>query len=127
MDFLPDKEFHPLFKRISERINLKGCTSPEDIDGKIKSKIDVYKERKKSLRDKGVFSKAINRSIGSLKKLIGHGFGERSISEAIARPRELEGLTLRFGASKANEILLHRSKSRRRMERHRVRNRRTLR
>jgi hypothetical protein len=122
-----DKEFHPLFKRVSERINLKGCSSPEEIDGRIKSRIDVCKERRKTLRERGVFSKALNNTIWQLKKLIGHGFGERAINEAVARPRELEGLTLRFGSAKAKEILLHRRHSRLRRERQLLRNRRSLR
>lgn len=79
------------------------------------------------MRERGVFSKALNNAIVQLKKVLHHGFGERTIDEAVARPRGLEGLTLRFGAGKAKEILLHRKHLRQRMERHTVRNRRTLR
>ena len=33
-DFMPDAEFHPVFDRISQRINLQGCATPEEINAR---------------------------------------------------------------------------------------------
>lgn len=124
---MSDKEFHGLFRREANAVNMKGCNSPEDIRDRIKAKRDAYKERKKQLKERGVYSKSLNRSLWQQKKLLDHGFPDRAINEAIANPRGMEGLTFKYGAKKAEEIMLHRKQTRRRMERQKFRNRRELR
>jgi len=39
VDFMPDKEFHELFNRISKKANLEGASTPEDINRRLKQKI----------------------------------------------------------------------------------------
>jgi hypothetical protein len=127
LDFLPDREFHPLFKRVSQKINLKGCETKQDIDGRLKSRINRLKNRKRELRKHGYSSGALDRNREQWVKLLDHNFGGRTMDEAIARPRGIEGLTLKYGASKASEILYRRSRSRLRRKRQSLRDRRRLR
>ena len=124
---MSDKEFHALFRRESHTINMKGCSGKDDLDDKIKAKRDAYKERKKQLRERGVYSKRLNFLLVQQKKLLDHGFSDRSFNEAIANPRGREALTFKYGTKKAEDIMLHRKQARRRMERQRFRNRRELR
>jgi len=114
MDFLPDREFHPIFDRVSRKVNLKGAGSPREINRRLKLKIDGYKylRKKKALHLFGISKKEARLGIRDLKKLIFAGFGRRTIDEAIAKPRGKVSLTLRYGRKKAKEILLERARER---------------
>ena len=114
MDFLPDREFHPIFDRVSRKVNLKGCGTPAEINRRLKLKIDGYKylQKKKALQVFGISKKEARLGIRDLKKLIFAGFGRRTIDEAIARPRGKVALTLIYGRENAKEILLERARNR---------------
>ena len=114
MDFLPDKEFHPIFDRVSRKVNLKGAGSPAEINRRLKLKIDGYKylQKKKALLVFEISKKEARLGIRDLKKLMFRGFGRRTIDEAIARPRGKVALTLRYGRENAKDILLERSRKR---------------
>jgi hypothetical protein len=114
MDFLPDKEFHPIFDRVSRKVNLKGAGSSAEINRRLKLKIDGYKylQKKKALHVFEISKKEAKLGIRDLKKLIFRGFGRRTIDEAIARPRGKVALTLIYGRENAKDILLERSRKR---------------
>jgi hypothetical protein len=114
MDFLPDKEFHPIFDRVSRKVNLKGAGSPAEINRRLKLKIDGYKylQKKKALLVFEISKKEAELGIRDLKKLMFRGFGRRTIDEAIARPRGKVALTLIYGRENARDILLERSRKR---------------
>jgi len=105
MDFLPDKEFHPIFDRVSRKVDLGGAGTPEEINKRLKKKIkEIKKKRLKPAKAR--------RLISELKNLIFAGFGRRAIDEAVANPRGEVALTLRYGREKAKDILLARSRKR---------------
>jgi hypothetical protein len=114
MDFLPDKEFHPIFDRVSRKVNLQGAGSPAEINRRLKLKIDGYKylQKKKALLVFEISKKEAELGIRDLKKLMFRGFGRRTIDEAIARPRGKVALTLRYGRENARRILSERSRRR---------------
>ena len=109
MDFLPDREFHPIFDRVSRKVNLKGAGTPAEINKRLKQKIDEYA----SLRiKKQLKPRVAKRRIYDLKKLMFAGFGRRTIDEAVANPQGKIALTLRYGRKKAKDILLARARER---------------
>ena len=114
MDFLPDREFHPIFDRTSRKVNLKGAGSSAEINRRLILKSDGYKylQKKKALHVFGISEKEAKCGIRDLKKLIFRGFGRRTIDEAVARPRGKVALTLRYGRENAKDILLERSRKR---------------
>ena len=108
MDFMTDIEFHFIFDRVSRMVSLKGCTSTNDINKRIKNKIKRY--RKDLQENRG--SKKTRYNLSQLKKLLHRGFGRRTINEAIADPYGKVSLTLQYGRKKAEEILLARARKR---------------
>jgi len=109
MDFLPDKEFHPIFDRVSRKVDLKGAGTPAEINERLTRKI---KEYKRQLKKKRLKPSRVKRLISGLRGLIFSGFGRRAIDEAIANPRGEVALTLRYGREKAKEILVERARKR---------------
>jgi hypothetical protein len=123
MDFLPDREYHPIFDRTSKRVNFKGATSPSDINDRLFESIDEDKEQIKRINRairEGYAKKSalarwkrkIRSDIKDTKQLIYAGFARRTIDEAIVRPRGRVALTLRYGRTEAKRILLKRSRQR---------------
>lgn len=109
MDFMPDKEFHPLFDRVSRKVDLEGAGTPAEINERLKEKIEVYAYLRKKKR---LAPRAARRWISDLKRLMFAGFGRRTIDEAIANPRGEVALTLEYGRENAKEILLERKRKR---------------
>lgn len=109
MDFVPDKEFHRIFDRVSKKVDLKGAGTPREINRRLNRKIkeDRYLPRRNQL---ALF---LARSrIPNLKRLVFAGFGRRTIDEAVANPRGKVALTLKYGREKAKDILLRRARRR---------------
>lgn len=107
MDFIPDKEFHRIFDRVSKIVDLKGAGTPQEINERLNRKIKEgrYLPRRSQL---GLF---LARSrIPNLKRLIFAGFGRRTIDEGVARPQGIVALTLKYGREKAKDILLARAR-----------------
>lgn len=109
MDFMPDKEFHGIFDRVTYRVSLKGAGTPAEVNEKLRHKIKAYKylqEKERLKKDRA------RRLISQYRKLIFAGFGRRTIDEAVARPQGKVALTLQYGRKKAREILLARARRR---------------
>jgi len=104
-DHMPDKEFHELFDRISEKIDLKGASTPAEINQRLSGKIREYGHASGT---SPFASFHVENRISRLKRLIFAGFGRRAISEAIANPHGIVALTLKYGKRRAREILLKR-------------------
>jgi len=102
MDFVPDKEFHRIFDRVSKKVDLKGAGTPQEINRRLNRKIKEgrYLPRRNQL----ALFLARNR-IPNLEKLVFAGFGRRTIDEAVAKPRGKIALTLKYGRKKTREIL----------------------
>lgn len=117
MDFVPDKEFHAIFARISATIDLRGAFTPDEINSRILTAAKAYKTLAKTryMNPKVAYRKATN-----LEKLVytrGTDFGTRAIAIARRHPVGLENLTLNYGHTKAIDILLERRTRLRRMTR----------
>jgi hypothetical protein len=123
VDFMPDREFHPIFNRVSRKVNLKGAGSPAEINKRLTKQIKKEKEKTRMIRE-AISEGYVNRqaltrwmrkiraSIKDLEQLIFAGFGRRTVDEAIARPRERVALTLKYGRKRAKQILLERAQRR---------------
>jgi hypothetical protein len=115
LDFMPDKEFHHLFIRISNTVPLRGAFTPEEVNARIIDRAKTYK----SLAKSGYMNaKYAYRHADNLEKLVYTAgktdFGTRTISTARRHPYGIENLTLHYGYSKAVDILLeHKAKLRR--------------
>lgn len=123
-DWMVDKEFHPVFHRVSETVDLKGAFTPDEIDKRLKRKIRAYDflaKHKELLTH--VSKKEAKREKQNLQKLIDADFGVYVIAQASRHPDGIVNLTLHHGKDKAVEILLERSRRLRRS----VRMRRTKR
>ena len=106
-DFMPDKEFYPIFNRISSKINLHGAGTPEEINERFRNRIKHYKEQQKVEK-----LPRLKKSISQMRNLIRSGFSRRTIDEAVSRPRGIVGLTLKYGRDDAKKILLARARDR---------------
>jgi len=107
-DFMPDKEFHPIFDRVSAVVDLKGAGTPAEINKRLREKIRAY-ETQEGKRLNPVRTK---RLISQLRGLMFAGFGRRTIDEAVANPQGKVALTLKYGREKAKDILLARARRR---------------
>jgi hypothetical protein len=123
VDFMPDREFHPMFDRVSKKVNLKGAGSPAEINNRLTKAIKKEEEKIKMIKEAinegyakrsalTTWLKKIRTDIKYDKQLIFAGFGRRTIDEAITRPRGKVALTLRYGRKKAKDILLERARNR---------------
>jgi len=117
LDFVPDKEFHILFVRISATVDLRGAFTPEEVNRRILREAKV----RKYLAERGYMSPRLAyHDADNLEKLVytqGTDFGTRAISTARRHPYGLENLTLNYGRTKAIDILLERRTRLRRMMR----------
>lgn len=106
IDFIPDKEFHPIFDRISEIVDLKGAFSVVEINERLE-------ETAKDIKRSPFLRRSRANLVGkNLIKLKDAGFGSRVIKEASENPRGKIALTLKHGREKAKKILLERSRRR---------------
>lgn len=117
LDFIPDKEFHILFVRISATVGLRGAFTPDEVNARILREAKA----RKFLAERGYMSPRLAyHDADNLEKLVytqGTDFGTRAISTARRHPYGLENLTLNYGRSKAIDILLERRTRLRRMMR----------
>jgi hypothetical protein len=123
MDFMTDREFNPIFDRVSKRVNLKGANSPSDINQRLTKKVkkdkekisminEAIKEGWASARPLARWKRKIRNDRKDTKQLIFRGFARRTIDGAIARPNGKIALTLKYGRNKAKDILLKRARDR---------------
>jgi hypothetical protein len=105
LDFIPDKEFHPLFDRTSRVVDFEGCGTARDINERLNQAI---KEVKYECGTGPLAPLRARRQISNLKRLIFAGFARRAIDEAIAKPQGKIALTLKYGREGAKGILQER-------------------
>jgi len=106
MDFMPDIEFHILFRRISNTIDLEGCATPQEVNSRLKQRINEYKAHGVTPFGNYVAYK----KIAALRNLVAGGFGRRTIAEAMAKPHGEVALTLKYGRETARRILTRRKR-----------------
>lgn len=109
MDFIPDKEFHRIFNRVSKKVNLKGAGTPQEINRRLNRKIEEYRYLSGTTP---LAQFRVKRRISDLENLISAGFGRRTIDEAVAKPQGKVALTLKYGREKAKDILSARARRR---------------
>lgn len=98
MDSLFDYEFRDIFCRVATKIDLRGANTPQEINQRLLQNIKAYPPR-------------LSRSwIVFLKRLF-PGFGPRSIDQAIAKPRGIIALTLKYGKKTADRIALKQTRN----------------
>ena len=109
MDFIPDKEFHPIFNRVSEVVDLKGAFSVDEVNERLERTIRGIKRSRRAGRLRKGRAGFIEKNLKRLEKA---GFGKAVIKQASENPRQIVALTLRYGRKKAKKILLERAKRR---------------
>jgi hypothetical protein len=107
MDFMPDKEFHRLFNRVSRRVDLKGCRTAADINRKLMQK---EKQVRFSASNNPLAQVRASNEADFYQRLV-PAFGKRVIDEAHTNPHGKVALTLKHGWRRA-EILFKRMKKR---------------
>lgn len=118
LDFVPDREFHGVFMRISADVDLRGAFTPEEVNARLIAAAKAYK----SLAKRGYLgAKYAYRRADNLEKLVYTAgktdFGTRAISTARRHPYGIENLTLNYGRERAIDTLLERGRRFRRMTR----------
>jgi len=114
MDYLPDHEFNEIFDRVSEKVDLRGANSPEEVKRRLNEKIKEYPPRLSS------------GWISFLERLIFAGFGRRVIDESVSKPYGIIALTLRHGKKIAEAIVLDRERRLREYVRRKKRKRKAI-
>jgi len=113
MDFIPDKEFHAIFDRVSRTINLKGAYTPDEVHRRLRRVRRHYKEQEAEFKDRDRRPpKSLVKKRRNIENLIVSDFGQRVASEAFWNPDGIIGLTLKYGRAKAREVLLRRHRRR---------------
>jgi len=98
LDFLFDYEFRQIFNRISEKVDLRGANTPEEVNRRLHQKINEYPSRLSS------------GWISFFRKLI-PSFGRRTIDQVIAKPSGIVALTLKYGRKTARRISLEQARN----------------
>ena len=98
IDSVPDYEFRDIFCRVAIKVDLRGANTPQEVNQRLLQAINAYPPR-------------LSRGwISFLRKLI-PGFGRRTIDEAIAQPRGIVALTLKYGKKTADRIALKQARN----------------
>ena len=88
-DWMPDVEFHKLFKRISKFIDFQGAATPREVNRRLQ--IADGNER-------------------ALEKLVEHGFGRRTIKDVRVYPKGYTSLVIQYGTQDALQIIRERKR-----------------
>jgi hypothetical protein len=118
LDFVPDKEFHKIFMKISYSVDLRGAFTPEEVNARVtrESKALKFLAKEGYMKPETAYHDADN-----LEKLVYTAgktdFGTRAISTARRHPYGVENLTLNYGRGRAIDILFERNRRLRRMTR----------
>lgn len=105
MDTLPSYEFHDIFDRTSDYIDLKGKCTVKEIEkelAKARKKCIDLRRNASNPRDRGKLKRAAIR----YRILLEHGFADRTIREARNNPKGIIGMTLRYGKADARRRIL---------------------
>lgn len=105
MDSISSAEFHKIFNRVTEYIDLKGKFTVEEIEEELrKARKKCLKLRRKAetSQDRAKFKRA---AIG-YANLLEHDFASRVVYEAKVNPKHLVDMTLRYGKKEAKRRIL---------------------
>ena len=112
-DWTVDREYIPVFDRVSEEVNFLGCRTPDDIHECIRRKQRANNFRAEhKLLGTHIPKKSAHYKNEQLQKLIDNDFGAYTISHARRHPDQIVNLTLHYGKDKAVDILLARARKR---------------
>jgi hypothetical protein len=103
MESIPRYEFHKIFDRVSQNIDLQHCTSALAIELALREARDKSKVLSKRNRVKASRVE-FGRQAEWLDTLIEHDFAGRAIFEATRNPRGSIALTLMYGRQEARRI-----------------------
>jgi hypothetical protein len=105
MDSLSAYEFHCIFNRTSDVVDLKGKLSVQAIDDAlVRARESCKKNYNKA--DSSRQRRRLKTSAIKLGDLIEHGFANRAVHEAIYNPSGLVALTLKYGKIEAKRRIL---------------------
>ena len=105
MDSVSDYEFHEIFQRVTDYIDLQGKFTPEEIDrelerARVKCK-KLYRNaenRRQQIRFK--------RAAMGYARLLEYDFASRVLREARTNPKGIIGMTLVYGVTEARRRIL---------------------
>jgi hypothetical protein len=105
MDSLSSPEFHKIFNRVTEYIDLKGKFMVEEIEEELrKAREKCLKLRRKAetSQDRAKFK----RSAIGYGNLLEYGFSSRVVYEANVNPKGIVAMTLKYGKKVAKRRIL---------------------
>lgn len=105
MDSIPSYEFHKIFRRVSYDVDLKGASTPDDIDRRLEKAQDNFREEAREARSESERKRLYGKA-RAIENLQSKGFAEATIKEALRNRYGIVNLTLRFGRKKAEEMKL---------------------
>lgn len=105
MDNITRYEFHKIFDRVTDSVDLGGCLGALAIENKLKEARDWSRTKSKISKTKARRVKFGGRAEW-LDTLIEHDFAGRAIFEASRNSHGLIALTLKYGKKKARERIL---------------------
>lgn len=112
MDSVSDYEFHEIFQRVTEYIDLQGKFTPEQIDKELEKAREKCKRLYRNAengRERIRFKRA---ALGYLR-LIEHDFASRVEHEARTNPMGIIGMTLTHGTIEARRRMLAQERAQR--------------
>jgi hypothetical protein len=114
MDSIPNYEFYNIFDRVSDKVNLKGKFSVEEIEEALaRSREHCRKkyEGAETQKERAMFKNASTR----YSRLMEYGFAQRVIQEAVKNPRGIIAMTLKYGKTEAGQRILAQKRTQMRM------------
>lgn len=105
MDSVPSYEFHRIFERISQIIDLKGKFTAEEIEKELIRVRNTCKRMSEEAETRKKRAQYNSKKV-AIERLIEYGFPRRVIMEAHRNPKGKVALTLRYGHEEAKRRLL---------------------
>lgn len=115
MDSISSYEFHKIFHRVSDYIDLKGKFTVEEIEEELRKarrKCENLRRKAETFQDRAKFKRA---AIG-YGNLLEYGFASRVVHEASANPKGIVGMTLKYGKKEAKRRILAQKRAQIRMK-----------
>lgn len=105
MDSISSYEFHSIFNRTSDTVDLKGKLSVQAIEeelGKARESCRKRYSRAETSRER----RRLKTSVFQLNNLLQYGFAPRTIREAVFNPSGIVAMTLKYGKLEAKRRIL---------------------
>lgn len=113
-DSIPTFEFHRIFDRTAQTVNLKGKFTAEQIEEELIRVRDICKRRSEKAEKRKIQTKYRFKAV-QLERLVEYEFPQKVIAEARANPRGKVALTLTYGYEEAKRRLLAQARTKTRM------------